>query len=325
MFGTSQKLAAASFFLLSFVVFLLTSCSNQSSLPVIAIANYGPHASLDETIQGIKEELDRLGYREGEQICFKVSHVNFESILIPQMLGQLKRSNPRALVTLTTPVAQAAKGSIKDIPLIFSNVTDPEGTGLGQEAGVQITGASDKQDLKIFLKFARQLLPHVKRVGIFYGTGEANDLALLKMFREVASAENLEVVAIPIDNARDIPQRMQLFRGKVDLIYVGMSGPIQPSLPAIVAEADRMQIPVFNGDADAVRHHLALGSYGVSYYQVGVNTAKLIARILDGERAHNLPILYPVLEDYRGYISKRKADKLGIPLAIKENQIQILE
>ncbi len=294
--------------------------SNQ--LPKIAIANWGPHASLHESIAGIKDELERLGLKENQDIRFEISDVNFDSSLIMQMLAKLKANQPDVLVAISTPVAQAAKGSVKNIPIVFSDITSPVEGGLLQsenEPQFNLTGASDKQDLRAFLQFAKQILPEAKRIGLLYSTGEANDAALVKMMQQAAAAQNMEVVLVPIEQAKDVGQRMQAFKGKVDFIYVGVSGAIQPSLPMIVSLANKMQIPVFNADSDAVKNHQVLASYGVSYYQVGVNTATIIYQILQGKDISTIPPLYPKVSDHHGFISKKVALKFGIPLPILAN------
>lgn len=220
-----------------------------NKLPLIAIANYGSHSSLQATIEGIKNELERQGYHENQQVNFKILDVNFDITLIPQMLEVLKVKNPNVMVAMTTPVAQSAKRTVKNTPLIFSVITDPVEAGLLKtmyEPEKNITGASDRQNLDLLLLFAKQLIPQAKTVGILYATYEPNDAALVKMIKEATHKQGLNVVAIPIDQSREIPFKMQLFKNKVDFIYVGASGPIQPALPAIAAVADQLSIPVFN-------------------------------------------------------------------------------
>lgn len=293
------------------------SSPSPTSLPLIAIANYGPHSSLHDTIAGLKDELARQGLKEDRDIQIEVADVNFEPSLIPQMLSKLKAHKPQVLVTLTTPVAQAAKSTIKDVPLVFAAITDPLEAGLLQkpnEALGNITGATDKQDLEAFLNFVKHLQPAAITVGLLYATGEANDVALVKHIKSAAQKYAFKVVTIPVDQARDIPIRMQGFKDKVDLIYVGVSGPIQPALPAIVAAADKMKIPVYNADFTAVKEHLAFGSFGVNYKQVGANTAKIIKQILEGISIENIPPSHPSSQDHQGFTSLKKAKQLGITL-----------
>jgi putative ABC transport system substrate-binding protein len=157
-------------------------------------------------------------------------------------------------------------------------------------------------------------LPNARKIGLLYATSEANDMALVHMMRSCAAELNMSVVAIPVDQARDVQIRMQAFKNNVDFIYVGTSGPIQPTLPVISAEARKMHIPVFNVEAEAVKNGLALASFGVDYRTVGRNAAKLTADVLRGQKISQLTPLYPKPEDHHGVINKKLAIELGISI-----------
>ena len=330
MSASIKKISPALLLIILIVSFfpLFVTSNPQNNLPIVAIANYGPHSSLEETIQGIKDGLAKLGKKEGQQITFEISDVNFEHNLIMQMLTKLKASKPKVIVALSTPVAQAAKNIFKDIPIVFAAITDPVEAGLitnPNHANGNISGSSERQNLQIFISFVKQLLPTAKRIGLLYATGEPNDQTLVKMMKDAANENNMEVVAVAIDQSRDIPLRMQMFKNKVDYIYVGTSGPIQPSLPVIILEADRMRIPVFNADSDAVKKNQALASFGVTYYQVGINAAQIIYKILQGEKIENVPPIYPSPSDHHGFISRKKAHSLGLSLPLNMNNVTIIE
>jgi len=296
--------------------------TDKAELPIIAIANYGSHSSLIASIRGFKDGMKKEGYIDGQNIKFEVADVNFDASLIPQMISKLKSYNPKVMVVMTTPIAQFAKGSVKDIPLIYSVITDPVEAGLIKDANTpesMITGSSEKQDIKLVLEFATKLIPSAKRVGILYSTSESNDIALVKMVKSAALSLNIEVVAIPVDQARDVSIAMQNFNGKVDFIYVGTSGPIQPTLPVIASLADKMKIPVINSDEGAVQDGLVLASFGVNYEKVGANAARLAAGFLNGKAIKDLAPIYPNIADHQGFINKRKANELGIDIPSIEN------
>ena len=120
MFKSYKAYAAIAVILL--LTFFVTIQANhkKDSLLLIAIANYGPHSSLQETIDGMKDELAKRGYIENKTIRYEIADVNFETSLIIQMLGKLKSRKPDILVVLSTPIAQSAKNIIKDIPVIFA-------------------------------------------------------------------------------------------------------------------------------------------------------------------------------------------------------------
>ncbi|MFT8258213.1 MAG: ABC transporter substrate-binding protein [Candidatus Symbiodolus clandestinus] len=302
--------------------------SANSNLPLVAIANYGPHASLNATIEGIQQQLAKQGFIEQQTVRYAISDVGFDAALIPQMVKQLQQLKPTVMVLLTTPVAQFAKGAIRQIPLVYSAITDPVAAGLLTQADqptANLTGCSERQDLQRLLTFAQQLLPHAKRLGLLYATAESNDQALRQMLRKAAEQQGLSLLALPINQAREVPLQLTQFQGKVDFIYVGSSGPIQPSLPTIAREAKKMGIPVFNVDASAVRQGEVLASFGVDYQKIGRKTGELITAILRGALPNQLPPCYPTAEDHQAVLSRRQAMAFHIPLPATQPQLMVVE
>lgn len=306
-----------------FISLLIIFSKNHSNrdlnrpIPLIAIANYGPNSSLDEAITGLKEELRNAGYNENTNIQYKTMDVNFDASLIPQMLMQLRSQHPSVFIAMTTPVAQYAKNTIHDIPIVFNVITDPVAAGLiikSHQACQNITGSSDQQNLIVLFRFVTALLPKARTLGFLYAPSEANDMALLAMLKQAANLFHINVLAKPVQQTRDIPILMEQFRGKVDFMYVGASGPIQPAIPQIAAMAKHLKIPVFNVDAKAVKDGLVFASYGVNYRNVGRNAGKLVAQLLKGRAVNQLPPLYPSLDAYQGYINREVAKQLGIHL-----------
>ena len=272
------------------------------------------------------KELKTQDFIENKNIIYDIMDVGFDSSLIPQMITKLKATKPAVMVAMTTPVAQFAKHNVKDIPLIFNVITDPVEVGLlvdPNKSQDNMTVTSDKQNIGLFLEFVKKLIPNATRIGVLYATSEANDAALVKMLGNAGAKEGIQVVAVPVDQPRDIPMRMQRFRDQVDFIYVGTSGPIQPSLPVIVAEADKMMIPVFNVSEEAVQNNQAVASFGVDYLQIGKNTGDMIAKLLNGGKI--LPPLYPEAIEHHGFISRKKAEYFGIKIPEDLNNVTILE
>lgn len=302
--------------------------TTQPHMPIIAIANYGQHDSLHAAIEGIKKELRDHGYIENQNIHYEIMDVSFDRTLIPQMIARLKQFKPAVIVPITTPVAQFSKNSVRDIPIVYSVITDPVSAGLlsfKNKSENNITGSSDKQDLNLFLSFAKLLLPNAKSMGLLYSPSEANDIALVNMMSEAGKKLNIQVIAIPIDHIRDMNIRIQALKNKVDFIYVGGSGPILPSLPTIAKFADKYNLPVFCVEPSTVKNGLALASYGVNYQQVGKNTGKLIAEILKDKPVSSLHPIYPSLETHQGYINLNTAKKLGITIPKNYSNLTTVE
>lgn len=321
---TKRRLMIGVLLMVGFCAFLLVP--KQEQLPLVAIANYGPHASLDASIQGVKDALAERGFIENKTVRFDIQDVGFDASMIPQMIAALKNRHPKVMVVLTTPVAQFAKGAIKDIPLVFDVITDPIEAGLihnMHHADKNMTGSSDKQDLNLMLHFAKQLISKVHTVGLLYAPAEANDVALRNSMQKAVKRAHMEVFAVPVADARDIALLMQKFKGRVDMIYVGTSGPVLPTLPVISSISTSMKIPVLSVDESSVKDGLVLGSFGINYHQVGMHAGELAACVLNHKSLP--PPIYPSIADHHGYINVVHAKALGIDIPSALNNVSLVE
>ena len=317
------------FFLLFPVFCLFSSVSaSEDTKQRIAIINYGPHSSLKDTIDGIIDGLEDHGFKDQDNVVITVDNVNFDTNLIPQMVSKAKASKPNLIIAMTTPVAQMAKNMIKGIPIIYTAVTDPVEAGLLTElrkVNSNVTGASDKQSAKYVLSMAKQLLPKSDMFGMLYSTAEANDEALRKMLLSEAPKHNLSLMAVAVDQMRDVPMRMQQLNRFADFIYVGTSGPIQPALPTISSIANKMNIPVINADPAAVKKHQVLASFGVRYYRIGLQTANMVSRILQGEDISTIQPQEPSYKEHHAFVSKKQMAKFNVTLPSDLTNITIVE
>jgi putative ABC transport system substrate-binding protein len=296
---------------------LLSGCNKeQKEIPLVAIVNYGQIPPLLASIDGIKKELKKCGYIESSNIRYEITDIAFDHTLIPQTVTSIKSSKPKVIILMGTPIAQFAKGKIRDIPLVYNVVTNPVDAKLinvETKSADNMTGSSDMQNLNALLTFIRSILPNAKTIGIPYATSDSNDTSLISMMRQEAEKLGMSVIAVPVDQIRDIPIRMQELKGKADFIYVGASG-LQSALPTIAGEAMKMNIPMFNIEEQSVRDGLALASFGVNYESIGKNAGKLVAALLNGVNIQDLPPIFPKIEDHQCFVNKKLAKKFGIQI-----------
>lgn len=308
---------------------------NKNSTPIVAIANYGPHSSLTKVIEGIQLSLQEHGLRDGVDIKYEIVDAGFNRALLPQMIRNLIDAEPKLLITLTTPVSQVAVAMEKKLPIVFSAISDPVSAGIlvdKRSANLNVTGVAERQDTSLLIRFIRDLIPSAKRIGILYSLSEKNDLFLVDSLKKDAKIAEMQLVSIGVSNSTDIPMLIQAFQDKVDVIYVGTSGLIQPALPTIALNGKKMRIPVINTDSQAVKDNLVLASFGLDYIKIGRSTGDLAFKILTkGDIASqnsiliDVPPVYPSPHDYTAYVSKQQADDFSISIRHLDKSIHIIE
>ena len=302
-----------------FALSVLIASAAAAAPRVVSIASFGEHPALQEVIDGMKASMTTRGFKEGQDVAYTFSHVNWERNLIPQMLGKVASDRPAVIVTITTPVTQTAVRAIGEsgIPIVFSAVQDPVVAGVipnWTTPSKIMTGASNLVDMDGTLGFIKTLLPGAKRLGLPFNPGDDADNALRARLVEFAPKHGLELVPVAVDNTNDLPQRMQAFAGKVDAIYVIPSNLFQPVTSQIAALTGRMKIPTFNGLPAPIVKGEMLGSYSVDWKKIGENTAAIVERILGGAKVSDIVPSVPTPKDHTIVISRSQLEKLGVSL-----------
>lgn len=291
---------------------------------VIAIAVNGPHPTLEQAQDGFKEELARQGFRDGQEVVYRKSMGNFNPALIAQLLAQAESSNPALILTVTTPVTQAARSVIKNrnIPVVFSIVSDPvkaQVVPAWERGSEQFVGVSNLYDMGAVLAFGRQLFPNARTVGLPFNPGEANDVAHMEMAKAAAAKLGLTVREVAVDTVNEIAQRVHALRGS-DYIYILPSNLLMPAAPAIASAASQINIPLIAGGFPIVKEHGAAASYAVSYTKLGHISGRMAADILRGKKPADMANYRPVAEDHEAFFSARQMAKykLQVPAAYRD-------
>ncbi|WP_233518893.1 ABC transporter substrate-binding protein [Paraburkholderia xenovorans] len=297
-----------------------THAQTASAAPiVVGIANFGPHPALSRTIQGFKDEMQAHGYVENKNVRYVYSDANFTPSLIPQTLAQIVAQHPSVILTVTTPVAQAAVRNVGnlDTPLVFSQVTDPVKAGIvpdWQHGSSRINGTSSITDYNAVLDFAKKVFPKAKKFGVLYNAGEVNDVAAIASLKEAAAKSGLEMVATSADSTVDVPQRASTLQG-IDFFYAIGSSLIQSSLPAVASITDHMHVPILSAEHELIRKgDIIAVAYAPSYESQGAHAADMALQMLKGVKPSAMPVYRAVPADYKELINRRKMASLGLPV-----------
>jgi putative ABC transport system substrate-binding protein len=281
----------------------------------IAVALFGPHESLQQVVDGFKEELAA----QGIQAKYDEGNVNFDRSLVPQFLNRLAASKPDLMLTVTTPMTQSARQVLanRSFPIVFAPVTDPVAARLvpsWDKGDALMTGASNLPDLGATCDFIKTLVPDAKRLGILYNPGDDSDVTFVEHMERIAPKHSLELVKVGIDNANDIPTRIQSLQGRADALFIPASSLLQPAGAAIAAASNRIKLPVFNSNTAQVKTHQMLAAYSVDWKKVGINAGAVAAEVLKGKPPSEVPVRLPKPADHQIVISGQRLKDLGLSL-----------
>lgn len=301
---------------------LSATCFAQET--VVGIANIGPHPALQQGIDGFKKALAKEGYVEGKNTKFVYGDASFTPSMIPQMLSQIESAKPALILTLTTPVSQAALTSVKNksLPMVFLYASQPVAAGLvpnWQHGSDRFTGVTGANDSEMTLAFAKKMFPNAKKFGVLYAPGESNDIVAIKDLEAAAKKLGLEMQKVGLDSPSEVPQRVQMLSG-VDFFYALASNNIQSAMPAIASVTDRYNIPILSEETELIKKGMVAVSYAASYGSQGERAGTVAAQILKGKKTSEFAPQPPAPNDYKPLISRKRFTQLGktVPDSFKD-------
>jgi putative tryptophan/tyrosine transport system substrate-binding protein len=112
-------------FLSSLFIAAATGAVSAQSVQRVDIAVMSDTPQLLEVHDGVISGLKKLGFVDGQNIRtdFKSAQGNFGTA--QQIARQFVGDQPAVIVPITTPVTQAVVAATKDVPIVFTTVTDP--------------------------------------------------------------------------------------------------------------------------------------------------------------------------------------------------------
>ena len=96
----------------------------------VAITQIVEHPALDAATKGVKDELAAQGFVEGENLKWSFESAQGAPATAAQIAKKFAGETPDVVVGIATPSAQALASAARNIPLVFSAVTDPVGAKL---------------------------------------------------------------------------------------------------------------------------------------------------------------------------------------------------
>ncbi len=292
--------------------------SNKLESVTVGIGQFAEHASLDNCRKGFMDGMKEEGYIEGQNVTYEFDNAAADTGNAGLIANNFVSQKVNLICAIATPMAQSAFTAAADtkIPVIYTAITDPIAAGLAKEDKTptgEITGTSDKLSVDKQLDMIRKILPNAKKIGIMYSTSEVNSESAIAEYKELAGKYGFEIVDSGITTVADIPLATDNLLTQVDCINNLTDNTVVSALPTILAKANEKKIPVFGSEIEQVKKG-CLATVGLDYYQLGIQTGKMAAKVLKGESKAS-EMKFEVIQDGELYINSKAAENLGLTLA----------
>lgn len=281
----------------------------------IGVIQLVEHSALDANYKGFVDGLAEAGYVDGDNIKIDYQNAQGEQANCVTIAQKFVNGRSDLIFAIATPAAQAAANLTKKIPILISSVTDPESAKLvksNNAPGGNVTGTSDLTPCAAQMELIKKLYPEAKTVGMLYCSSEQNSHFQIKLAEEACDKLGLKYIEATVSNSNEIQQVTQSLCGKVDVIYSPTDNMIAAGMPLVGQVALENKIPVIVGEEGMCRAG-GLATYGINYYELGKQTAKMAVRILKGEaKPATMPIEYLDTCDF--VVNEETAKVLGVKI-----------
>ena len=304
------------------LAFTLTGCK-KNDLPQIGIVQYVSHASLDtirdETIKALKDE----GYEDGKNCKIILENGNGNASTIASIMSSLNAKKVDVIIAIATPTAAEAVKYSENIPVVFSAVSDPTDI---LKAGGEVTGTSDAIQIELILDYIRTLMAYnekgLNKLGFIYNPAEANSVTNLGKIKAYLKNTSIELVEKTISNSSELELTAKALASQVDAIFITDDNTVASAMSVLANVGVENNIPVFCG-VDSEVQDGGLATIGINYKNLGYETGKMAARVLNGEKASS--IKYKVFDTgLKLFVNRETLQSLNMTLPEYDGEIEYL-
>ncbi|MCK9536371.1 MAG: ABC transporter substrate-binding protein [Bacilli bacterium] len=308
----------------------LIGCED-SNLIQIGILQYLEHNALSEARRGFIDGLAEADFVDGKNIKIKVYNPETDAPTMALQAKKLVRSSD-LILAIATPAASAvvneAKERGKNIPILFTAVTDPVDAKLiesNEHPGGNVTGTNDMNPIPEQISLVKELVPNATKLGIIYTGSEPNSEVQAGIAKIEAEKIGLQVTVKTIESINDLQQVANQLAAAVDVLYIPTDNAIAGAMGIINEIVRQKKIPAIVGEPNNVDAGGSI-TYGVDYYNLGKETALMAIKILR-DKVSPKDIPSTGLSEYSLVINKKQLDLIGVavPQELLDKADKIIE
>ena len=270
-------------------------------------------------LAGLKESLAALGWVEGRNLSIEIRWSGGDVKRASALAKELVALKPEVIVCTTTPVTAALQRETRTIPIVFTAVSDPVGSGFVKtlsQPGGNITGFINLESSLVAkcLELLKEMAPRVTRVGVMFNPETAPYAEYyLGPLKTAAPKLGVKAFATRVRSTSDIEEAISgLGRepgGGLIIMPDSFFGAHRKSMIALTA---RFKVPTIYFAGQFVADG-GLSSYGPDVGDLWLRPAVHVDRILRGAKPADLPVQQPVKFELVINLKTAKALGLGIP------------
>jgi putative tryptophan/tyrosine transport system substrate-binding protein len=264
-----------------------------------------------------RQGLAVLGWVDGKNLQIHYRWAFADVAAMHEFAQELVELKPELIVCSSATAAVAAlMKATATIPIIFVNITEPEGIGFLtnlSRPGGNVTGFTNFEYPMIgkWVELLKEIAPQIERVALLFNPDTAPHAKNMSRPFEVAAASfSMESENLPVHDVSELEAAIAVFRQKLGPgLVVAPDTFISRHRDRVIALSVRYRLPtIYPFRYMAVEGGLI--SYGVDVSDLHRRSASYIDRILHGTKIGDLPVQLPT--KFELIINLNAAKTLGL-------------
>ena len=272
---------------------------------VVGVCQLVPHEALDAATKGFVDALKEALGEENVEIIEKVGGGDMATCT--PIINDFVAKEVDLIMANATPALQAAAAATEDIPILGTSVTE-YGVALELEnftgtVGTNVSGTSDLAPLDQQAAMIKEWFPEAKNVGLLYCSAEANSKYQVEKVKAELEGMGITAALYAFSDTNDLSMVTQSAADASDAIYIPTDNTVAAATGTVYDVCSAAGVPVIAGE-EGICKGCGVATLSISYYDLGVTTGKMAAKILKGEaNIAEMPIEYaPATKKYNATI-----------------------
>jgi len=251
---------------------------------VVGICQLVQHEALDAATQGFKDALVKEFGEDG--VIFEEQNAAGDPATCSTICDGFVTEGVDLILANATPALQAAATATDSIPVLGTSITE-YGVALDLDnfngvVGTNVSGTSDLAPLDEQAKMVTELCPDAKTVGILYCASEANSVYQAEVVKAELEKAGLTVNVYTFSDSNDVAAVTGTACDECDALYIPTDNTAASCTEAINNVAQPAGVPIIAGE-EGLCKGCGVATLSISYYELGVATGEMAAKILKGE------------------------------------------
>ncbi|HEY4415242.1 MAG TPA: ABC transporter substrate binding protein, partial [Verrucomicrobiae bacterium] len=259
----------------------------------IRFVEYVQVTDVEDTERGIFAGLEQAGLVRDRDYEVKISNAQNDMPTLSALVDSAVSEGADLIVPISTPALQAAIRRAGSVPIVFTYCANSAMAGASKTLTdhlPNLTGVESPGAYKDLIAMVQECLPNAKSVGTIFAPSEVNTVFHKEQIIKAATAAGIKVEAVPAETGPEVSDAaLAVSNRKIDAICQIGGNLTASSFPSIARAAYSAKLPLFASLSSQAEAGAAV-VVARDYYDSGVDTGLMMARVMRGEKTADIPI-----------------------------------